>query len=446
MLPDMKLSVLTCALWFIAAALLSIVTGGCEKKDSASRTGIDSRAPVPVVLRQVRVQGVQRQIEVVGTLYGDEDTTVSAKVPGKIVELTCDMGDRVKSGEKLAQIETTDYELAVTQRQLAVRESLAKVGLTQLPADSFDPASVPTVLRAKVQAENAEAKFNRGKMLFEQSSPRISQQEFDDLRTALEVAQRDYDVAVLTARAVVEEARARQGDLLVAQQRLRDASITAPSSVSNETQRSYTVAARMFSVGEYVKEGDRLYRLVDDSIVKLRAAVPERFADQIKVGQKVTIQVESASRQGVGQIARINSQIDPASRTFEIEVVVPNSDRVFKPGAFVRAFIQTHIDKDVVFVPREAVLSFAGVSKVFLVADGKAREVRVDLGGLEGDWVEIVKGLKAGESVVVEGTNKLATGVPVEVKMEATQRPVAPSLPDAASEGSARAVTRKNGT
>lgn len=446
MLPDVKLSASTRALFIIAAALLSVATGGCERKGSTGRPGVDSSSPVPVVLRQARVQGVQRKIEVVGTLYGDEDTTVSAKVPGKIVELTCDMGDRIKSGDKLAQIETTDYELAVTQRQLAVRESLAKVGLTQLPTDPFDPASVPTVLRAKVQAANAEAKFNRGKMLFEQPSPRISQQEFDDLRTALEVAQRDYDVAVLTARAVVEEARARQGDLLVAKQRLRDASVTAPPPVSNEAGRTYTVAARMFSVGEYVKEGDRLYRLVDDSIVKLRAAVPERYADQIKVGQKVTIQVESATRQGIGQIARINSQIDPASRTFEIEVVVPNADRAFKPGAFARAFIQTHIDEGVVFVPREAVLSFAGVSKVFLVADGKAREVRVDLGDFQGDWVEIIKGLKEGEAVVVEGTNKLATGVPVEVRMEATQRPANPASSDDTGDGSARGVTQKNGT
>lgn len=411
---DINLRIFTRTSCLVASLLIAAV--GCGKKNDAGRADASPGSPVPVALREVRVRGVQRQIEVVGTLYGDEDTSISAKVPGKIVELTRDMGDRIGSGEKLAQIETTDYELAVTQRRLAVRESLAKIGLSELPPADFDPESVPTVQRAGVQAKNAAVKFNRGKMLFEQASPRISEQEFDDLCTALEVAQRDHDVAVLTARAVVEEAKARRGDLEVAQQRLRDATVTAPLAAGPHAKRTYTVASRLFSVGEYVKEGDRLFRLVDDSLVKLRAAVPERYADQIKVGQAVTLQVESSSKPGTGKVSRINSQIDPASRTFEVEVEVPNADRALKPGAFARAFIQTHVDEGVVFVPKRAVLSFAGVDKVFLVGEGKAKEVRVDLGDRDGEWVEVKKGLKPGESVVVEGASKLATGVPVEVK------------------------------
>ena len=73
---------------------------------------------------------------------------------------------------------------------------------------------------------------------------------------------------------------------------------------------------------------------------------------------------------------------------------------------------------DIVFVPQESVVSFAGVNKVFTVKDGKAAEVGIELGDRDGDEVEVIKGLKGGESVVVSGTSKLATGVPVEVKAE----------------------------
>jgi len=408
-----------------SAALAAMLTAAvaCSKKNEAPKA---AAAPaVPVALAPVKSQPVQRAIEVVGTLFGDEDTVIAPKVAGKILSLSHDMGDMVQAGEPLAQIEQTDYALAVAQAELSVKESLAKIGLKDLPAADFDPAGVPTVQRAKVQTENAQAKFNRAKQLFEQQPPRISEQEFDDLKTALSVAHQDYDVAALTARATLEEARARRGMWAIASQKLRDTTVRAPDAKhADGSPRKYAVAGRMVSVGVYVKEGETLFRLVDDDMVKLRAAVPERHAPRIAIGQPVSVSVESSTGKFEGKVARINPQIDPANRTFEVEISVPNPKRALKPGAFARALIQTHVDSTVYFVPQDAVVSFAGVNKVFTVADKKAQEIRVDLGDRLGDWIEITNGLTGKEEVVVAGTSKLATGVAVEVKpLEATRAP-----------------------
>jgi membrane fusion protein (multidrug efflux system) len=78
---------------------------------------------------------------------------------------------------------------------------------------------------------------------------------------------------------------------------------------------------------------------------------------------------------------------------------------------------------DVVFVPQESVVTFAGVNKVFTIKDGKAAEVGVELGDRDGDEVEVLKGLKGTEAVVVSGTSKLATGVPVDVKTAPANAP-----------------------
>ena len=97
---------------------------------------------------------------------------------------------------------------------------------------------------------------------------------------------------------------------------------------------------------------------------------------------------------------------------------MPDPDHVLKPGAFARAEIRTNVQPNVLLVPVRAVVSFAGVKKVYTVKDGKAVEVPVETGTRVGDWIELAKakGLKPGDPVVVEGVNRLAGGVPVAVR------------------------------
>ena len=126
--------------------------------------------------------------------YDNRDTGRSTKVPGRITQISKDVGDRSEAGEMLAQIEKTDYELARTQKQMAVQSALAKLGLTEMPGTKFDLNKVPTVERARLQSANAEAKFNRGKQLFEQKPPLIS------LRQRPEVTERLHQRECIAGR------------------------------------------------------------------------------------------------------------------------------------------------------------------------------------------------------------------------------------------------------
>jgi membrane fusion protein (multidrug efflux system) len=157
---------------------------------------------------------------------------------------------------------------------------------------------------------------------------------------------------------------------------------------------------------------------VDDDPLKFRAAVPERFVGDIKVGQKVGVTVEAYPDTFPGTVSRINPQIDPANRTFQVEILVANAKHQLRPGGFARGHVDTRMQPNIVFVPQESVVTFAGVNKVFTVRDGKAAEVPIELGDRDGDEVEVIKGLRGSESVVVSGTSKLASGMPVEVKSE----------------------------
>ncbi len=410
----------------IAATAALLAASSCKKPAAKALSQED--ALVPVVLAPVSLRGVQRGVDVVGTLFGQEDTTVSAKVPGRVIWLAADIGDRVAMDQPLARIDPVDYQLAVEQKELALKQQMAKLGLEAMPRLGMDLTQVPTVRKAQLQADNAQQRYQRGKQLHQQKPPLLSDQDFADLQTTWQVAASGYDVELLAAQAQLSAVFASQADLDAARQKLQDATVKAPQLLADAPTASqpatsqpapamqYAVAARLVSVGEYVKEATPLYRLVADEMLKLQAAVPERFISQVKVGQKVVFHVEAYQQAFDGTVARLNPQVDPASRTFQVQIQVPNPQRLLKAGAFARAQILTRHDRDVLFAPQEAIVSFAGVNKVYVVENGRAAERRITTGVRDGDFVEIVSGLTPTDRVAVSGTSKLAPGVAVSIR------------------------------
>ncbi len=398
-----------------------LVSSGCGESNGP-RTAAPAE-PVLVTTAPVEVRSIPRTIDATGTLFGEEETTISAKLGGRVVEIKADVGDPVLPGAPLAQIDETDYRLALAERRTAVLATLARIGLTDLPPQDFDPSEVPTVVRARAEAANAEARFQRGRTLYEEDPPLISEEDFADLRTAWEVSISGAEVELLTVRAVVAEARTLAAQAAVAAQRLADTLIRAPG-VADEpggtpgngvaTPPRYRVAERLVSLGEYVTEGRPTFRLVAGDLIKFRADVPERFVGQVQVDQAAEVRVEAYDDPVQGRIARVSPRIDPLSRTFQVEIHVPNADGRLKPGAYARGRITTHADEGAVMVPDAAIVTFAGVHKVFSVRDGKAVEHRVRTGDRQDGLVEIVGGLSAPE-VVVSGAAALADGAPVRV-------------------------------
>jgi hypothetical protein len=325
---------------------------------------------------------------------------------------------------------------------MAVAETLSKLALTEMPEKDFDPAKVPTVYRAKLQVDNAKAKLERAKQVFGEKNGAMSEQEYADMQTAHDVARSTYDVELLAARSTLASARAKQSEFEIASQRLSDSTVRAPaapmaSSASTQPVAAaarYAVAARLVSVGEYVKESTPLFKLVADDPIKYRATLPERFIADVMVGQNVQVSVAAYPQPFVGKVARISPQVDPVSRRLLIEVLIPNAQGKLQSGGFATGLVQTSMEKQVTFVPQEAIVSFAGVQKVFTVKDGKAVERAIETGTRQGDYFEVVKGLTGVEPVVINGASKLADGVPVTVKTtqsaeSPTSQPASARLP-----------------
>ncbi len=393
----------------LIAGVLTTAPYGCGRGPSAAKADRRQAQPsaVPVTVTPVRTQKVQRTVEFVGTLYANEEVAVSSEIEGRILSVAADLGDRVSAGQPLAKIQDAEFRFAVEQAEAGLKETLARLGLEKVPPQSFDVARTSPVIKAKAELDDAQIFLKRMKTLFDEKV--ISAQEYDTVATRAKTALAAYKGSLEEARALVASASAKEAQLGTARKKLRDTTIQAPLAGS--------VSKRSVSAGEFVKVGNHLFTLVQDNPLKLRGMVPERFAPELRTGQTVEIKVDPyPDKKYGGKITRISPAAELASRSFLVEGVIDNRERQLKPNFFAKAVIFTRADPSALTVPQQALLSFAGVTKVFVIEKDAARERVVQAGIRVGaNEVEITAGLKPGELVAISGLTRLTDGAPVKV-------------------------------
>ena len=392
----------------IGAAAFSIA--GCRPEGDGKPAAAKAPAtPQIVSMVPVQTRGADRFIEVTGTLFGEEEVTIAAEVSGQVVTIAADLGDRVPSGGSLAQIDTTDFLLAVDELRAQLTASLANVGLEQLPQGQPNLDSLPVVVRAQAQEANAKARLERARKLYERQPPLISEQDYADIQTQHEVAKTNVASERLNAKSLLAQVFVASASLRKAEQRLKDASIVAP--IGKDLQ--YRVANRRVSVGEVVSVGQPLFRLVASDRVKFRGQVPERFVREVRIGAAAQLAIDGHTDPVAATVSRIAPAVDALTRTFEIEIEAANADGSLKPGSFVRVKLNSGRDESARFVPASSVVEFAGVQRLLGAKDGKVVEWRVRVGDRENEVVEVF-GLPAGvEAVIDKPARGLAAGVAV---------------------------------
>jgi len=388
---------------------LATVTGAC-KASSATPDQTAGRGAAQADVREVEVvpateDRLVRAVTVTGTLAAEEQVTLSLKVTGRLEHLYVDLGSRVTRGQVLARLVPTDFNLRVSQAEAALQQARARLGL---PLEGEDGRVVleQTSLVRSARALLEEAKLNRDRTATFVERGIAAKATLDSAEAALKVADSRYQDAieeVLNRQAVLEQ---RRTELELARQAARDAQLTSPL--------DGVVRERHVTVGQYLAAGSPAVTIVRMHPLRLRVAVPEREAQQIRVDQRVQVQVEGDTNAHVGRVARISPAIDEASRTLMVEAEIPNPQGVLRPGSFANAAIIASNADPAISVPSSALVTFAGVEKVLTVKDGKVVEKRVSVGRRERDRLEIVSGLAAGEQVIARPGN-LVEGTPVRV-------------------------------
>ncbi|MBP8257035.1 MAG: efflux RND transporter periplasmic adaptor subunit [Opitutaceae bacterium] len=330
-------------------------------------------------------------------LIPNQLVNIFSRVDGYIAKIYVDKGDLVKANQLLVEIDHTDYVHAVNQAKANLLSAKAKV------------------VQQEAAVRNATLTLDRMQALIKDQF--VSQQDLD---TAL--VNRDAALALQDSL----RAQVQQMDVALAQAvtNLAYASIRAPFA-------GY-IAERNLDPGAYVSGTTAststmsrgILSVHDVETVRTLIEVVEKDVPLVKVGQRADVRAEAYPNEVFeGTVTRIVQALNRATRTMTVEVDLPNKDHRLKGGMFARVEVLVGKHPQAIQIPLDAVSRLEESQYVYVVKDGKAHQVPVELGARAENRVEVVKGLAGDEQVIVSGKDLVSEGAPVQTQpMDAVKR------------------------
>jgi len=342
--------------------LLALSLSGCSL--GGAQGDEPTIQPIAVSVTEARTGKITATSQASGQLEPILSVYVTAKVPGRVLNVHKQMGDQVKEGDLLVELEDRD----VANQYAAASAQLAQ---------------------AEAQRAEAQRQADRLDLLLKQGA--VSKQQAEQIQTQLTLA-----------NAAVQAARA-QADLAGAN--LERTRITAPA--------SGVLASRTVEPGSMVGAGTAVFQLVDLSQVVVNTGVAEAEVNSIQPGTEVPVVVPALNQSFTGKVESISPNMDKQSRSFKVRVLVANPNGLLKGGMF--AEVKFPIQEQAgVLIPVAAVVERSGEPFVYVVDGTTAKQVNVTVKVRSEDTVS-VEGIEAGAQVVVAGQNRLYDGAPVKL-------------------------------
>jgi HlyD family secretion protein len=388
---------LACA-WLLGAGLW---VAGCSSKEEP-----EAQPNVTVQAATVETQTVQSKIETSAILYPRDEAAIVPKVTAPVKKFYVDRGSKVHAGQLLAELDNRDLEGAVRENQGAYAEAQEDYN------NALEKAKQDLAV-AKQELDAARNLYNSRQTLFQQGA--IAGKDVEDAKTALTQAQSQYalaekDYSVKAAAAAVAAARGRETS---AEAQLSYTRITSPI--------DGVVTDRPYYAGETPASGAPLVTVMDLSSVVARAYLSPQQAGQLHVGDAASLTPGEGQTPVPGKVTVISPALDANSTTLEVWVTAANPGEKLKPGASVTLDIVVKTVKNALVVPAAAILTATdGSTSVMVIGgDGKAHQTTVKTGIRDGDAVQILSGLEAGQQVVTTGAYGLPDGTKVTVQKAA---------------------------
>jgi RND family efflux transporter MFP subunit len=358
-------------------------TGRPEANNEQKAPSVESGAAIKVSVIQPVPMTFEDVAGFVGSVEPEEKAKVISKVGSSVtaLEVYVDVGDQVKKGQLLAELDPSLNQRQIEEARAAVAQAKAAVA------------------QAKSRLQTAERDYARYKGLFEEEV--ISRQEMDQVENQYEVEKAGLDLA----REQIRQAEARLRQL----QTVREYhNVVSPV--------EGVVAERFFDPGETIAAGGELFIISKQERVKIKGTVTESVYPKIRLGQKATVKVDALGDYSKdASVSRISPVLDEKTRSAVVEVLL-ESGGMLKPGMFARVDLALG-EHEGLGIEREALKQLPGTAEwyCFVVSDGKARQRFVKIGATSGNMVEITEGLEEGEQIISPLVRAILDGVPVEV-------------------------------
>jgi membrane fusion protein (multidrug efflux system) len=312
------------------------------------------------VVQPVRSGMVVDKVESIGTVRAREAVTITGKIVGIVTHIRFTEGQKVQAGETLVELDSGAVSAELDQ--------------------------------ARALLDDARNQLGRARGL--QAGQTIAAQRLDTLESVARQA----------------EGRVRQSEA-----KLEELRVTAPF--------SGRVGLRQVSLGALIQPGTAITTLDDVSRVRVEFSVPEVYLARVQLGRQVTARSTAyGDRRFRGQVAIIDTRIDPATRSIRVISEFDNADEALRPGLFLNVEMVLEERPSALLIPEEAIDPVGDRAFVYVIRDGRAKRQEVKLGLRLPSEVEIREGVAAGEPIVVRGIQRLRPDAPVRI-IETITRP-----------------------
>src|SRR5262245_30814566 len=361
-------------------------------------------SPIDVTTAAAIIRKLPRSVAVVGSLAADEEVVVAAQVAGELSQLHIDFGSFVTRDQVIAVIDQRDANLKVEQAEATLKQTMARLGMKE--GAVFDPQQSADVKVARAALDLAKIEFDRSTRLVENGD--ISRSEYDQKLISYNSAQARYQAALDAVNQQLALVEQQRSALALAKKTVIDTLVRAPISGA--------VKEKSVSRGTYLPVNGKIATLVKINPLRLRADIPAYAAASVRTGQIMNLVVESfPGRTFSGRVVRIGPSLNEQTRALTVEAEVANPHNQLRPGMFATAQLITAKDAPAVMIPQAAVVPAAGLTKVFVITNGKAVERIIKTGAIDGHLIEIVEGVNEGEIVALSNQEKLQTGTAVRM-------------------------------
>ena len=339
------------------------------------------RRPPNVELATIARERLTQTYPITGRMVAANKTEVASTIRGRVAEIKVEVGDRVKKGDVLARLERQRFKLEADLKSADVLQARAKWKSSQ--------AQVALLQQELKRLERLK------------KSAAFSQARYDDKRQEVVKAQSAVDETA----AALRRARASRD---LARVDLKDTEIRAPFDGA--------ILIRHTSPGAYINTGNRIVTLLDDRSMEIEADVPSIRLGGVKPGTVINVQLED-KKSIKATVRAVIPDEHPLARTQAVRLkpAFTAGDAVAVPNQSVVLMVPEGDQREVVAVPKDAILERQTGKMVFVFQGGSVRPVQVQVGEAFGNKFEVVEGLRAGQQVVVRGNEALRPNQRVRV-------------------------------
>ncbi len=335
-------------------SILIFLTSACGQQDATDKETVKEDSLIPVETQVIKAREISRSIEYTGTIQAFEENHIGAASPMRIKKIYVDVGDKVRKGALLVQMDKTQLN------------------------------------QAKIQYENAKVELQRLDTLLKVGS--VSQQQYDQMETQYEIAKTSYEN-------LMENTQLR-------------------SPISGIITGKHQNDGEVYTMSPNPATGKAaIVSIMQITPVKVLVDIPESYFPEVSKDQEVYVKVDIFKGETFkGKVYKIHPTIDKATRTFTVEVTIPNKDKRLRPGMFCRVELEFGKIQAVV-APAISILKQSGSNEryAFVIEGNTANRRTVNIGKRFNEFLEITSGLKSGDELVISGQKKLLDQSTVKV-------------------------------